>query len=189
MFNWSEITISAPSGPKTPINVGRDADREITNPRIMAKTKNEERHQNEGQKSPKKKNSVRYPFYFVKKNSTKKSLERKFQNKMQTAVSGTESTVKTDPGKIMNLDNLWINMYCLHYRKPVDQGERDTTTGRNPKPRRLSTRRRDTTRALQTNLRFEKEKREEEMSYSVHSGLTFTEFRFIKLYVYSLPVY
>ena len=45
----------------------------------------------------------------------------------------------------------------------MDQSERDTTTGRNPKALRFSTARRDTTRALQTNLRFEKEKREEEM--------------------------
>ena len=93
------MTISAPSRPKIPIYVGRDADGKITNHIIMAKTKTEERHQNEAQKSPKKKNSVRYPFYFVEKNYNKKSLEGKFQNKIQTAVSGTESTVKTDTEK------------------------------------------------------------------------------------------
>ena len=45
---------------------------------------------------------VRYPFNFVEKNYNKKSLEGRFQNKIQTAVSGTESTIKTDTGKIIN---------------------------------------------------------------------------------------
>ena len=56
----------------------------------------------ESQKSPKKKNLVRYPFKFVEKNYNKKSLEGRFQNKIQTAVSGAESTIKTDTGKIIN---------------------------------------------------------------------------------------
>ena len=38
----------------------------------------------------------------LKKTTTKKSLEGKFQNKIQTAISGTESTMKTDTGKILN---------------------------------------------------------------------------------------
>ena len=46
--------------------------------------------------------SVRYPFYFVEKKYNKKSLEGKFQNKIQTAISGTESTIKTDTGKTSN---------------------------------------------------------------------------------------
>ena len=65
------MAISAPSRPKIPFYVGRDADGEITNHIIMTKTKTEERQQNEAQKSPKKKNSVRYPFYFVEKNYNK----------------------------------------------------------------------------------------------------------------------
>ena len=56
----------------------------------------------EGPKSPKKKDSVRYPFYFVEKNHNKKSLEGKFQKKIQTAISGNESNRKTDTGKINN---------------------------------------------------------------------------------------
>ena len=68
----------------------------------MARTKTEEKHLTDGPKSPKKKNSVRYLFYFVEKNCNKKSLEGKFQNKIQIAVSGTESTIESDTGKIIN---------------------------------------------------------------------------------------
>ena len=102
LSNWSEMNISEQSRPKIPICVGRDADGEITNHIIMARNKTEERQLNEGPKSPKKKNSVRYPFYFVEKNNNKKSLEGRFQKKIQKAISGTESTVKTDTGKTIN---------------------------------------------------------------------------------------
>ena len=96
------MTISAPDRPKIPIYVGRDAEGGITNHIVMAKTKTEEKQSGENTKSPKKKNSVRYPFSFVKKNHNKKSLEGRFQNKTQTAISGTENTVKTDTGLIVN---------------------------------------------------------------------------------------
>ena len=102
LSNWSEMTVSAPDRPKIPIYVGLDAEDEITNHIIMAKTKNEEKQMEENMKSPKKKNSVRYPFSFVEKKSNKKSLEGRFQNKIQIAISGTENTVKTDTGKIFN---------------------------------------------------------------------------------------
>ena len=59
LSDWSEISISAPNKPKIPIYVGRDADGEITNHIIIAKTKAEEKQANEGPKSPKKKSSVR----------------------------------------------------------------------------------------------------------------------------------
>ena len=59
----------------------RDADGEITNHMVMAKTKTEEKQTNEGQKSPEKKASVRYLFKFVEKNNNKKVLEGKFQKK------------------------------------------------------------------------------------------------------------
>ena len=81
LSDWSEISISAPNKPKIPINVGRDADGDITNHMIMANTKAEEKQANEGPKSPKKKNLVSYPFSFVEKNHNKKSLEGKFQKK------------------------------------------------------------------------------------------------------------
>ena len=96
------MTISAPDRPKIPVYVDRDAEGEITNHIILAKTKNEEKQSRESTKSPKKKNSVRYPFPFVEKNYNKKSLEGRFQNKIQTAISGTENTVKTDTGKVIN---------------------------------------------------------------------------------------
>ena len=53
LSDWSERSISAPNKPKIPIYVGRDADREITNYMVMARTKIEEKQANEGPKSPK----------------------------------------------------------------------------------------------------------------------------------------
>ena len=102
LSNWSEMSISAPDRPKIPIYVGRDAEGEITNHIVMAKTKTEEKQSGENAKSPKKKNSVRCPFSFVEKNHNKKSLEGRFQNKIQTAISGTENTLKADTGKVIN---------------------------------------------------------------------------------------
>ena len=99
LSDWSEISISASNKPKIPIYVGRDADGEITNHIIMAKTKAEEKQANEGPKSPKKKSSVRYPFQFEEKNHNKKSLEGRFQKKIQTAIDGTENTAKNRYGK------------------------------------------------------------------------------------------
>ena len=102
LSNWSEMPISATTRSKRPIYVGRDAEGEITNHMVMARTKLEEKQLTESQKSPKKKNLVRYSFKFVEKNYNKNALEGRFQNKIQTAVSGTESTIKTDTGKIIN---------------------------------------------------------------------------------------
>ena len=87
LSDLSEISISAPNKPKIPIYVGRDADGEITNHMVVARTKTKEKQANEGPKSPKKKNWVSYPFKFVEKNHDKKSLERRFQNKFQTAMT------------------------------------------------------------------------------------------------------
>ena len=115
------MPISAPTRPKIPIYVGRDADGEITNHMVMAKTKAEEKQLTENQKSPKKKNSGRYPFKFVEKNYNKKSLEGNFQNKIQTAVSGTESTIKTDTGKIIN----WKNLLRDHCFRPKEKPEKN----------------------------------------------------------------
>ena len=74
--------------------MGRDADWEVTNHMVMAKTKTEEKQAKEALKSPKEKASVRYPFEFVEKNNNKKSLEGKVQKKTRTAIDGTENTVK-----------------------------------------------------------------------------------------------
>ena len=103
LSDWSELSISAPNRPKIPIYVGRDADGEITNHMVMARTKTEERQLAAETKSPKKKrSSVRYPFKFFEKRHNRKSLEGRFQPKIQTAISGTENTVKTDTGKIIH---------------------------------------------------------------------------------------
>ena len=42
LSDWSELSISAPNRPKIPIYVRRDADGEITNHMVMARTKTEE---------------------------------------------------------------------------------------------------------------------------------------------------
>ena len=65
------MNISAPSRPKIPIDVGRDADGEITNYIIMARIKTEEKQLNEWPMSSIKKNLVRYFFYFVERIITK----------------------------------------------------------------------------------------------------------------------
>ena len=61
--------------------MGRDAEGEITNHIIMAKTENEEKQIGENMKPTKKTNSVRYTFSFVEKNYNKNSLEGRFQEK------------------------------------------------------------------------------------------------------------
>ena len=71
LSDWSEKSISASNKPKIPVYMGRDADGEITNHMVMARTKTEERQLNEGQKSARK-NLVRYPFYFVEKKPQQK---------------------------------------------------------------------------------------------------------------------
>ena len=81
LSNWLELSVSAPNRPKIPIYVGRVADGDITNHIIRARTKTEEKHLAKGLKSPKKKNLVRYPLYFIEKNHYKKSLEGIFQKK------------------------------------------------------------------------------------------------------------
>ena len=118
--DWSEISISAPNKPKIPFYVGWDADGEITNHIVMARTKTEERQLNEDQKSPKKKNSVRYPFYFVEKIHNKKSLEGRFQTKINTAIDGTENTVKTDTGRTIHRKFISGPLFQTEKKNPKD---------------------------------------------------------------------
>ena len=87
LSDWSEISISAPNKPKIPIYVGRDADGGILNHLVMARTKTQERQLHEGQKSPKRKNSVRNPFYFVEKTTTKNHLKEDFKRKFKTQLT------------------------------------------------------------------------------------------------------
>ena len=79
LSNWSEMPFSAPTRPKIPIYVGRDAGGEITNHMVMARTKSEEKQLTERQKSLKKKNLVRYPFKFVEKKLQQKSTGREIR--------------------------------------------------------------------------------------------------------------
>ena len=71
LSNWSEMTISAPDRPKIPIYVGRDAEGEITNHIVMAKTKTEKKQSGENTKSPKKKIRLDTLFHSLKKTITK----------------------------------------------------------------------------------------------------------------------
>ena len=76
LSDWSELSISAPIRPKIPIYVGRDGEGEITNHIIMARNKTEERNlEKDGPKSPKKKNSVGYPFKFREKANFKRKYK------------------------------------------------------------------------------------------------------------------
>ena len=77
--------------------MGRDADGESTN-RNRNGTDKSRRETPIGRSEITEK---KYPFKFVEKNNNK-SLEGKFQNKTQTAKGGTESTVKTDTGRIIS---------------------------------------------------------------------------------------
>ena len=101
LSKWSELSVSANNRPKIPIYVTRNGEGEVSNHLTMARTKLDEKAMTE--KPPKKKNSVgKYPFQFFEKNHNRKSLEGRFQRKLQTAVSGTEHTVTTDTGKVIH---------------------------------------------------------------------------------------
>ena len=76
LSEWSDLSILAPNKPKILIFVGKDAEGEISNHKVMALTKTEERLLASETKSPKK-IPVRYPFNFVEKRHNRKSLERK----------------------------------------------------------------------------------------------------------------
>ena len=71
LSDWSELSISAPIRSKIPIYVSRDADGEITNHIVMARTKAEEKQQSAGPKATKKK--IRLA---VLSNSLKKTITR-----------------------------------------------------------------------------------------------------------------
>ena len=100
LSDWSELSILAPTKPKIPMTVGRDAEGEMTNHNVLARTKTEERQLASETKSPKKKIPVRYPSTLLKRD--RKSLEGRFQSEIQTAISGTQNTVKTDTGKVIH---------------------------------------------------------------------------------------
>ena len=52
LSDWSEVPISAVNKPKIPIYMGRDANREITNHMVMARTKTEAKQLSDSPKSP-----------------------------------------------------------------------------------------------------------------------------------------
>ena len=85
LSDWTKSSVSAERKPKIPIYVSRDKEGHVTNYLVMAKIKAEGKAVD---KQPKKKNSVsEYPFKIVEKNYNRKSLEGKFQKKVQNAVN------------------------------------------------------------------------------------------------------
>ena len=52
-----------------------------------------------------------YTIKYSEENHNKKSLEGRFQRKLQTAVSGTEYTVTTETGKTIHRSLLWTQLY------------------------------------------------------------------------------
>ena len=70
--------------------------------------KNQSRRKSGGYTTEKKRPSVReYHFKFVDKNYNRKSLEGKFEKKIQTAVSGTEHNVNTETGTLIHRNIVW----------------------------------------------------------------------------------
>ena len=99
LSDWTELSVSAEKKPKIPIYVSRNEEGDVTNYPVMAKSKTEENAVDK----PKKKNSVsEYPFKFVEKNHNRKSLEGRFQKKIQTAVIGNDHIVTTENGKLIH---------------------------------------------------------------------------------------
>ena len=95
LSDWSEFSIFAPDKPQIPIYVGKDADGEITNHMVMARTKTEEQQLASETKSPKKNIPIRYPF-------NSKIPRREVSIKDTNAICVTENTVKTDTGRVIH---------------------------------------------------------------------------------------
>ena len=100
LSDWTELSVLAEKKQKISIYVSRNEEGDVTNYLVLVKTKAEEQAVD---KQPKKKNSVsEFPFKFEEKNYNRKSLEGKFQAKIQTAINGTEHTITTDCGKVIH---------------------------------------------------------------------------------------
>ena len=104
LSDWSELSISAPITNKTEDPHLRGSKRRWRNnkPYLYGTEQNRRKKLSRGAEVTEKKNSISDSFKFREKNHNKKSLEGKFQKKTQTAISGTENTVKTDTGKIIS---------------------------------------------------------------------------------------
>ena len=84
------------------------------------------------EKSPKKKSSVSvYSFKFFEKKQ-KKSLEGRFQKKMESAVSGTELTVSTETGKTIHR-NVILDLIIFQKERNTESSPKigDTITPKN----------------------------------------------------------
>ena len=84
--------------PKIPIYVSSNEEKDVTTHLVMAKIKTEEKSVDK----PRKNSVGEYPFKFLEKNYNRKSLEGRFQKKIQIAVSRTEHTVITESVKVIH---------------------------------------------------------------------------------------
>ena len=109
--------------------VDHDAEGDITNQFIIAKTKVEEKHLAEGPKSPDKK--IAY-ISLVENNYNTKSLERNFKTKVKL-VSGTEGTIKLNTGKLNNR-KFNFGTTILNRKKEPERKALPTRTGRELQP-------------------------------------------------------
>ena len=95
LFQWT---------PKTSVYITRNSAGQITDQLVLSKKKMAEPKYKRGMTFSETKkmtssvstNKIEYPFKFYEKNYKKGSMENKFKNKIQTAVSGTKHTVTTD---------------------------------------------------------------------------------------------
>ena len=104
LFQWTQKTSQCTSPGTQPAG-------EITDHIVMSKKKTVEPKFRRGMTFSQTKkppintastNKFNYPFKFYEKNYKKNSLDSKFKNKIQIAVSGTKHTVTTDKNKIIH---------------------------------------------------------------------------------------
>ena len=133
LSEWSELSILAPNQSKIPIYVGKDAEGKITNHMAMACTESEERQLASETKSPTK-IPIRYPFNVVEKRHNRKSLEGRFQAKLQTSKGGTKNTVKTDMGKSIHRKQISGPMFQSEKRLQRDTGPQGLSRSNTEEP-------------------------------------------------------
>ena len=76
-------------------------------------------------------NKFEYPFKFYEKNYKKGSLDSKFKNKMQTAISGTDHTVTTNKNEIIHRK---LISNPLPFQQTINAPAKRITTRQNEQP-------------------------------------------------------
>ena len=76
-------------------------------------------------------NKFEYPFKFYEKNYKKRSLDSKFKNKMQTAISGTDHTVTTNKNEVIHRK---LISNPLPFQQTINAPAKRITTRQNEQP-------------------------------------------------------